>query len=67
MSYQVTVRYGSRRQRYHTFQVDAENVVDALRLAAAEIPEELTEEADLVEVRPVVRPDDRQYLGEDAG
>lgn len=65
MSFQVTVRYGSRRQRYHTFQVDAENVVEALRVAAGQIPDEVTAEADLVEVRPVTRPDDRRYLGED--
>jgi len=66
-SYQVTVRYGSRRQRYHTFRVDAEDVVQALRVAAKEIPDEISPEADLVEIRPVTRPDDRRYVGEEEG
>ena len=64
-TFRVTVRYGSRRQRYHTFQVDAEDVVQALRAAAGEIPDEISGEADLVEIRPLTRPDDRRYVGEE--
>lgn len=67
MSFKVTVRYGSRHQRYHTFEVDAGSVVQALRAAADAIPEEIVDEADLVEVRPAMRPDDREYLGEEGG
>lgn len=64
MSFRVTVRYGSGHQRYHTYEVEAEDVVQALRAAADAVPEHVVEEADLVEVRPVVRDEDREYLGE---
>lgn len=63
-SYQVTVRYGSRRQRYHTYRVDAPDVVGALREAAEDVPEAIADEADLVEIRPVPDPDEREYVGE---
>jgi hypothetical protein len=56
-TYQITVRYGRRYQRYHTFTVDAQDVVDALRLAADHVPPEILPEADLVELRPAVDPD----------
>lgn len=61
-SFQVTVRYGSRPQRYHTYRVDADDVVGALRTAADEVPGEIAGEADLVEVRPVPDPDGREYV-----
>jgi hypothetical protein len=58
-TYQVTVRYGQRYQRYHTFAVAAEHVASALRQAADGVPPEILAEADLVEVRPAVDPDAR--------
>jgi hypothetical protein len=58
-TYQITVRYGRRYQRYHTFTVDAANVADALRLAADQVPPGLLPEADLVELREAVDPDAR--------
>lgn len=64
MTFQVTIRYGSRHQRYHTYRVEADDVVQALRAAADEAPEHIVDEADLVEVRPVVRDEDREYVGE---
>lgn len=63
-SWQVTVRYGRRFQRYHTFTVVAGDAADALRLAADEVPDEVRGEADLVEVREAVDPDARSYAGE---
>lgn len=63
MNFQVTVRYGSRYQRYHTFEVDVANARDALAAAATRIPEEIAREADLVEVRVAVDPDDRPHPG----
>ena len=67
MKFQVTVRHGSRYQRYHTLEVEGADVREALRAAADSVPEEVAAEADLVEMRPTVDPDGRAYLGEDAG
>jgi hypothetical protein len=58
-TYQITVRYGSRYQRYHTLTVDASDVAEGLRLAADLIPESVLPEADLVELRVAVDPDAR--------
>ena len=51
MDYQVTVRYGKKTQRYLTLALSTPDVPSALRLAAEEIPEDLVEEVDLVELR----------------
>lgn len=65
MRYQITVRYGGSRQRYHTFQVEAADAAAGLRRAADEMPDEIAGDADLVELRVAVDPDDRRYLGEE--
>lgn len=57
--FQITVRYGSRFQRYHTFEVEAGDVAQALRLAAGHVPPEILPEADLVELRVAVDPEAR--------
>ncbi|MEX2466233.1 MAG: hypothetical protein WD995_04950 [Gemmatimonadota bacterium] len=62
MNFRITVRYGGRRQRYHTFGVVADDARAALTAAAAEIPDEIAPEADLVELRVAVDPDERQYV-----
>lgn len=67
MRFQVTVRYGTEYQRYHTLDVSGEDVREALRAAAGAIPDEVAALADLVEMRPSVDPDQRSYLGEDDG
>ena len=61
MRYQVTVRYGGRRQRYHTYAVDAEDAGAAMEVAAAQMPHEIRGEADLVELRAAVDPEARGY------
>jgi hypothetical protein len=61
MTFQITVRYGGRYQRYHTFQVEAPDAKGALEAAAREMPDEVVAEADLVEVRVAVDPDERSY------
>lgn len=68
-TYQVTVRYGRRFQRYHTFTVEAADAAEALRLAADGVPDEIRGEADLVELREAVDPETRAYMGDedDAG
>lgn len=64
MNFSITVRYGGRRQRYHTFLVQADDARGALEAAARALPDEVAAEADLVEVRIAVDPDARSYLGE---
>jgi len=63
MRYQVTVRYGGRRQRYHTYAVDATDAGTALEVAAAQMPAEIRADADLVELREAVDPETRSYVG----
>ncbi len=65
MRYQITVRYGGARQRYHTLVVEADDAVHALRSAADEIPGEIAPVVDLVELRVAVDPEGRQYLGDE--
>ena len=64
MRYQITVRYGSANQRYHTYFVETEDARAALEGAALEMPPEIVEEGDLVEVRVAPDPDNRSYIGE---
>jgi len=64
MRYQVTVRYGGRRQRYHTYAVEAADLGAAMEAAAAEMPAPIRAEADLVELRAAVDPDARAFVGE---
>jgi hypothetical protein len=64
MRYQVTVRYGAPRQRYHTYAVEADDAHAALGVAAEQMPVEVRSGADLVELRTAVDPDARAYLEE---
>ncbi len=67
MRFQVTVRYGGRSQRYHTYVVEAGDARAALRVAAEQLPTEIAPEADLVELRIAVDPEKRAYLADDTG
>jgi len=62
MNFRITVRYGGRRQRYHTYSVEAEDARSALEKAARDMPDEVAPEADLVELRVAVDPADRAFL-----
>ena len=64
MDFQITVRYGGRYQRYHTYQVSAADAREALEAAARAMPPEIAAEADLVEMRVAVDPDQRRFMGE---
>lgn len=63
MTFQITVRYGRRYQRYHTYLVEGANTREALELAARKMPDDIAAEADLVEVRVAVDPGARPQLG----
>lgn len=65
MRFQVTVRYGGRHQRYHTFVVEGADARQALAAAAQALPDAVAPQADLVELRVAVDPDTRRFLGED--
>ena len=65
MRYQVTVRHGGSRQRYHTYVVEASDARAALAVAAESMPAEVAEQADLVELRVAVDPERREYLSGD--
>ncbi len=62
MTFQITVRYGTRYQRYHTYVVEGGDAREALRAAADAMPDEIAPEADLVELRVSVDPDERRYV-----
>lgn len=66
MKYDVTVRHGAGRKRYHTFVVEASDVAEALRLAAGRLTPEVNAGADLVELRTAVDPETRHYMEEEA-
>lgn len=63
MTFQITVRYGGSRHRYHTYVVEASDAREALRLAADSMPDEVAAAADLVELRIAVDPESRGYVG----
>lgn len=62
MTFQITVRYGGRHQRYHTYAVEADDARLALEAAARDMPDAVAAEADLVELRIAVDPDAREYI-----
>jgi len=62
MNFQVTVRYGGRYQRYHTFHVEAEHAGAALEAASRAIPAEIAPQADLVELRIAADPEKRTFV-----
>jgi hypothetical protein len=63
MHYHLTIRYGIKSQRYHTFSVEAADVPMALRATADQIPADITGEVDLVELR--IAPDfEKNLLGQ---
>jgi hypothetical protein len=59
--FRVTIRYGGRGQRYHVLDVEAETVVGALRRVVEAFPAEVEPTADLVEVRLLLEPAEREY------
>ncbi|TVP58955.1 MAG: hypothetical protein EA351_02520 [Gemmatimonadales bacterium] len=67
MHFQATVRHGGSRSRYHTETLRADDLREALLILAERLPDEVLSDGDLVEIRPVVDPEAREYMGEDGG
>jgi hypothetical protein len=63
--FRVTIRHG-RPQRYHVVDVEAEDLRDAARQAAAHVPAGDDGHADLLEIRAQPEPAAREYVGEGA-
>ena len=64
MIFDITIRYGTRHQRYHTLNLEVSGMAEALERAAAELPPEILAEADIVEIRKGVDPERREYVEE---
>jgi hypothetical protein len=64
VSYQVTIRYGKKIQRYLSLAVEAPDVPEALRQVADQIPPEVAGEVDLVELREAPDFDKRMEEGD---
>ncbi len=63
MKFQITLRHGKQTKRYHTLFIEAENAVEALRLAPDGVPEEIVGEIDLIELRTAPDPEkERPFL-----
>ena len=64
MRYQITVRFGGRRQRYETLFVDAPDAREAMVRGAEAMPDPVAADADLIELRVAVDPEQRPYVGD---
>lgn len=60
----VTVRHGRGGYRYHTFEVEAVDLPAAMKAASNGLPDDVRDDADLVEIRLAPEGGDRPYLGE---
>ncbi len=67
MHFQATVRYGGSRSRYHMETLRADDLRGALLSLADGLPDEVLADGDLIEIRPVVDPEAREYMGDDGG
>jgi hypothetical protein len=61
LRYRVTVRFVDGRQRYHIEDIEADSMKDALRAIVDTVPRSVLDTADLVEVRPQVSDEERDY------
>lgn len=57
--YRVTIRFGSPRQQYHVMDLTANSLREAMRMATEDFPEAALADADLMEIRRQVQPDER--------
>jgi uncharacterized protein involved in exopolysaccharide biosynthesis len=62
--FRVTIRFGSPRQQYHVMDLTANSLREAMRMAAEEYPQAAIEDADLVEIRRQMDPEERQFTPE---
>ncbi len=62
MEFQLTIRHGGKSPRYHMATLPATSLAELLEALPRGIPEDVLGDADLVEIRPAVDPDRREYL-----
>lgn len=62
MEFQLTIRFGGRRTRYHMETRAADSMAELLDRLPDGIPTDVLADADLMEIRPMVDPDRREYL-----
>lgn len=67
MHLRITVRYGRERTRYHTEQLEAEGLREALVRLADVLPDQVLAEGDLIEIRPSPDPEGRDYVEDPSG
>jgi hypothetical protein len=65
MNYHVTIRFGKKLKGYHSFSVEAEDAISALRAAPELIPSEMVPEVDLIELREA--PDFEKSMHQEEG
>jgi hypothetical protein len=65
--YRVTIRFGAPRQQYHMVDLTANSLREAMRMAVEEYPEAAAADADLVEIRRQVDPEERELGAEQGG
>lgn len=58
--YRVTIRFGSPRQQYHVMDLTANSLREAMRMATEDFPEAALQDADLMEIRRQIEPDERE-------
>jgi hypothetical protein len=59
--YRVTIRFGSPKQQYDVLDLTANSLREAMRMAVEQFPDAASEDADLVEIRRQLDPDDREF------
>lgn len=64
--YRVTIRFGAPRARYEVLDLEAEDLRAALTSAAERLPAEVSETAELAELRLQPDPDTREFTPEQA-
>jgi hypothetical protein len=61
--YRVTIRFGEPKHQYDVLDLTANSLREALRLAVEQFPEAAAGNADLVEIRRQVDPEEREQEG----
>jgi hypothetical protein len=58
--YRVTIRFGAPKQQYEVLDLSANSLREAMRHAVEQFPDAAADNADLVEIRRQVDPEERE-------